>query len=243
MKVDSVPVDTCANLTLVAAWETHKNHKEGNEDIKVGIFILSLFERFLALVFFVYAKCCCSRCTTTSRGTRCRWSGERSTTRRRRTWWGTRWRGWSGSLGGASSRVLSSIGKSLAVVRRFLVWTFLLFYTIFYFVLLNTRQPNQCLWLRDNSSLFFLLLYWKPGQLGNDTFSLFLVGFPRQSLTNQTAFHVLLWLYKIILLEQFDVIFCDRLYEIVLHELPAHLTDLAFRWHSLLITVLHFLMA
>ena len=72
MKVDSVPVDTCANLTLVAAWETHKNHKEGNEDIKVGIFILSLFERFLALVFFVYAKCCCSRCTTTSRGTRCR---------------------------------------------------------------------------------------------------------------------------------------------------------------------------
>ena len=50
MKVDSVPVDTCANLTLVAAWETHKNHKEGNEDIKVGIFILFLLDRFLALV-------------------------------------------------------------------------------------------------------------------------------------------------------------------------------------------------
>ena len=148
MKVDSVPVDTCANLTLVAAWETHKNHKEGNEDIKVGIFILFLLDRFfLALVLFVDAKSCSSRCTTTSRGTRCRWSGERSTTRRRRTWWGTRWRGWSGSRGGASSRVLSSIGKSLAVVRRFLVWTFLLFYTIFYFVLLNTIQPNQCLCL------------------------------------------------------------------------------------------------
>ena len=72
MKVDSVPVDTCANLTLVAAWETHKNHKEGNEDIKVGIFILFLFERFLALVLFVDAKSCSSRCTTTSRGTRCR---------------------------------------------------------------------------------------------------------------------------------------------------------------------------
>ena len=53
MKVDSVPVDTCANLTLVAAWETHKNHKEGNEDIKVGIFILFLLDRFLALVLFV----------------------------------------------------------------------------------------------------------------------------------------------------------------------------------------------
>ena len=51
MKVDSVPVDTCGNLTLVAAWETHKNHKEGNEDIKVGI--LSLLDRFLALVLFV----------------------------------------------------------------------------------------------------------------------------------------------------------------------------------------------
>ena len=145
MKVDSVPVDTCANLTLVAAWETHKNHKEGNEDIKVGI--LSLFDRFLALVLIVGAKSCSSRCTTTSRGTRCRWSGERSMTRRRRTWWGTRWRGWSGSRGGASSRVLSSIGKSLAVVRRFLVWTFLLFYTIFYFVLL--------IWTRDSQSNAF----------------------------------------------------------------------------------------
>ena len=73
MKVDSVPVDTCANLTLVAAWETHKNHKEGNEDIKVGIFILFLLDRFfLALVLFVDAKSCSSRCTTTSRGTRCR---------------------------------------------------------------------------------------------------------------------------------------------------------------------------
>ena len=72
MKVDSVPVDTCANLTLVAAWETHKNHTEGNEDIKVGIFILSLFDRFLPLVLFVDAKSCSSRCTTTSRGTRCR---------------------------------------------------------------------------------------------------------------------------------------------------------------------------
>jgi len=35
MKVDSVPVDTCANLTLVAAWETHKNHANGENDIKV----------------------------------------------------------------------------------------------------------------------------------------------------------------------------------------------------------------
>ena len=38
MKVDSVPVDTCANLTLVAAWETHKNHKDGKRDLKVGLF-------------------------------------------------------------------------------------------------------------------------------------------------------------------------------------------------------------
>ena len=35
MNVDSVPVDTCANLTLVAAWETHKNHTNGENDIKV----------------------------------------------------------------------------------------------------------------------------------------------------------------------------------------------------------------
>ena len=35
MNVDSVPVDTCANLTLVAAWETHKNHSNGENDIKV----------------------------------------------------------------------------------------------------------------------------------------------------------------------------------------------------------------
>ena len=35
MKVDSVPVDTCGNLTLVAAWETHKNHANGENDIKV----------------------------------------------------------------------------------------------------------------------------------------------------------------------------------------------------------------
>jgi len=35
MKVDSVPVDTCANLTLVAAWETHKNHTNGKKDLKV----------------------------------------------------------------------------------------------------------------------------------------------------------------------------------------------------------------
>ena len=38
MKVDSVPVDTCANLTLVAAWETHKNHTNGRKDLKVGTF-------------------------------------------------------------------------------------------------------------------------------------------------------------------------------------------------------------
>ena len=38
MKVDSVPVDTCANLTLVAAWETHKNHTNGKKDLKVGTF-------------------------------------------------------------------------------------------------------------------------------------------------------------------------------------------------------------
>ena len=35
MNVDSVPVDTCANLTLVAAWETHKKHTNGENDIKV----------------------------------------------------------------------------------------------------------------------------------------------------------------------------------------------------------------
>ena len=42
MKVDSVPVDTCANLTLVAAWETHKNHTDGKKDLKVG-FVSSLY--------------------------------------------------------------------------------------------------------------------------------------------------------------------------------------------------------
>merc|ERR1719400_392868 len=35
MLVDGVPVDTCANLTLVAAWETHKNRSNGENDIKV----------------------------------------------------------------------------------------------------------------------------------------------------------------------------------------------------------------
>ena len=43
MKVDSVPVDTCANLTLVAAWETHKNHKDGKKDLKVGFLIYFAF--------------------------------------------------------------------------------------------------------------------------------------------------------------------------------------------------------
>ena len=46
MKVDSVPVDTCANLTLVAAWETHKNHTDGKKDLKVG-FVGSLYALFL----------------------------------------------------------------------------------------------------------------------------------------------------------------------------------------------------
>ena len=51
MKVDSVPVDTCANLTLVAAWETHKNHTDGKKDLKVGFFDL-----FCILFFWTEAK-------------------------------------------------------------------------------------------------------------------------------------------------------------------------------------------
>ena len=43
MKVDSVPVDTCANLTLVAAWETHKNHTNGKRDLKVGTWFIKFF--------------------------------------------------------------------------------------------------------------------------------------------------------------------------------------------------------
>ena len=101
MKVDSVPVDTCANLTLVAAWETHKNHTNGRKDLKVGTFYKV---GSLSTVLF--------RCTTTSRQTMCRWNGASCTTRRRPTWWGTPSRGWSGSLGEASSRALSSTGKS-----------------------------------------------------------------------------------------------------------------------------------
>ena len=42
--------------------------------------------------------------------------------------------------------------------------------------------------------------------------------------------------------QYFHVILDCRLYEIVLHELPAHLTDLAFRLH-LLVAAAHFLMA
>ena len=35
MLCDAVPVDTCANLTLVAAWETHRAYSEGRKDVKV----------------------------------------------------------------------------------------------------------------------------------------------------------------------------------------------------------------
>ena len=101
MKVDSVPVDTCANLTLVAAWETHKNHTNGRKDLKVGTFYKV---GSLSTVLF--------RCTTTSRQTMCRWNGGSCTTQRRPTWWGTPSRGWSGSLGEASSRALSLTGKN-----------------------------------------------------------------------------------------------------------------------------------
>ena len=41
----------------------------------------------------------------------------------------------------------------------------------------------------------------------------------------------------------FDVIFECRLYEIVLHELPAHLTDLAFRLHLLVADTQFLIMA
>jgi len=35
MRCDAVPVDTCANLTLVAAWETHRAYSEGRKDVMV----------------------------------------------------------------------------------------------------------------------------------------------------------------------------------------------------------------
>jgi len=54
MKVDSVPVDTCANLTLVAAWETHKNHTNGKKDLKVGTFE-SLVHEVLLLHWIVFS--------------------------------------------------------------------------------------------------------------------------------------------------------------------------------------------
>ena len=52
MKVDSVPVDTCANLTLVAAWETHKNHTNGKKDLKVGTFYLFILTSFWFMISF-----------------------------------------------------------------------------------------------------------------------------------------------------------------------------------------------
>ena len=56
MKVDSVPVDTCANLTLVAAWETHKNHTYGKKDLKVGTFGCLVHE--VLFVHWIEAKLC-----------------------------------------------------------------------------------------------------------------------------------------------------------------------------------------
>ena len=36
MLVDGVPVDTCANLTIVAAYEAHRAHASGEKGLKVG---------------------------------------------------------------------------------------------------------------------------------------------------------------------------------------------------------------
>ena len=90
------------------------------------LFVGSLYTLFSSLdgsrILFVGSLCallfvdgsqilCSLRCTTTSPETPCPWNGVRSTTQRRPTWWSTLLRGWFGSLGEASSKASSSIGK------------------------------------------------------------------------------------------------------------------------------------
>ena len=41
MLVDGVPVDTCANLTIVAAYEAHRAHASGEKGLKVGREVLA----------------------------------------------------------------------------------------------------------------------------------------------------------------------------------------------------------
>ena len=57
MLVDAVPVDTCANLTIVAAYEAHRAHACGEKELKVGGGGPGIN---------------CSRCTTTYPGMMCR---------------------------------------------------------------------------------------------------------------------------------------------------------------------------
>ena len=56
MLVDGVPVDTCANLTIVAGYEAHRAHASGEKGVKVG-----------------WRDPCknCFRCTTTYLGMMC----------------------------------------------------------------------------------------------------------------------------------------------------------------------------